>query len=87
MVKAELKVPPLTTMTNSELISRFVMLCNSICAKIIKVMKIINLKNVSKFGKYVYADIQVVILPLMVLGMLHGFCNLIYTIINVWGDP
>lgn len=46
-------------------------------------MKIINLKNVSKFGKY--ADIQVVILPLMVLGMLHGFFNLIYTIINVWG--
>lgn len=50
-------------------------------------MKIINLKNVSKFGKYVYADIQMVILPLMVLGMLHGFFNLIYTIINVWGDP
>lgn len=70
-------------MTNSGLISRFVMLCNSICAKIIKVMKIINLKNVSKFGKY--ADVQVVILPLMVLGMLHGFFNLIYTIINVWG--
>lgn len=48
-------------------------------------MKIINLKNGSKFGKY--ADVQVVILPLMVLGMLHGFFNLIYTIINVWGDP
>lgn len=46
-------------------------------------MKIINLKNGSKFGKY--ADIQVFILPLMVLGMLHGFFDLIYAIINVGG--